>query len=202
MKWCRLLIFVILLVLPGQALADIYMYIDSGGVVHFTNVPTSSDYKLYIRELPEGRNNLQRSSSFNRRNTSQDTGRFDSEISMAAEKFGLEPSLVKAVIEVESAFDPHAVSRKGAKGLMQIMPDNYTSLGISDPFDPYQNIMGGTLYLKQLFNRYSGKLPLVLAAYNAGPSAVDRYKAIPPFNETRRYVRKVMQRYSLYNSSF
>ncbi|MFO7886046.1 MAG: lytic transglycosylase domain-containing protein [Desulfobacteraceae bacterium] len=202
MKWCSLLIFVVVLALPGQALADIYMYIDSDGVVHFTNVPTSSNYELYIRELPEGRNNLQRSSPFNRRNTSQDTSRFDSEISMAAEKFGLEPSLVKAVIEVESAFDPHAVSRKGAKGLMQIMPDNYNALGISDPFDPFQNIMGGTLYLKRLFNRYSGKLPLVLAAYNAGPSAVDRYNAIPPFNETKSYVRKVMQRYSLYNSSF
>lgn len=176
--------------LPWQVSADIYMFIDSSGVVHFTNVPTSNDYKLYIRERPV------------RGKQSGNTGRFDSEINKASRRFGVDSSLVKAVIAVESDFNPKAVSKKGAKGLMQIMPGNYKSLSISDPFDPSQNIMGGTLYLKRLFVRYNGKLPLVLAAYNAGPQAVDRYNTIPPFKETEKYIKKVMERYTLYNSTF
>ena len=110
----------------------------------------------------------------------------------------MDPSLVRAVIKAESDFDPDAVSKKGATGLMQIMPANYKDLMVADPFDPEQNIMGGTRYLKRLMARYDGKLPMVLAAYNAGPNAVDRYNNVPPFNETRRYVTKVMNFYDLY----
>ena len=192
MKIYRLLIVIILLLfsLPWQVSADIYMFIDSSGVVHFTNVPTSTDYKLYIRERPV------------RGKRAGNTGIFDSEISKASRRFGVDSSLVKAVIAVESDFNPKAVSKRGAKGLMQIMPDNYQSLRLSDPFDPSQNIMGGTLYLKRLFARYNGKLPLVLAAYNAGPQAVDRYNTIPPFKETEKYIKKVMERYNIYNSTF
>jgi soluble lytic murein transglycosylase len=105
------------------------------------------------------------------------------------------------VIKVESDFNPEAVSKKGAKGLMQIMPDNFKSLAVKDPFNPSQNIMGGVLYLQRLLKRYEYKLPLVLAAYNAGPEAVDKYKNIPPYEETQNYVKKVMETYSQYKKS-
>ncbi|MBU1342138.1 MAG: lytic transglycosylase domain-containing protein [Proteobacteria bacterium] len=175
--------------LDNPAVADIYTFIDSEGVVHFTNVPTSSDYKLYIRERPK---KIKRWFS---------TQRYDDLIKKAQKKYGVEFSLIKAVIKVESGFNAKAVSKKGAKGLMQIMPDNFKSLLVNDPFNPLENIMGGTLYLQRLLKRYEYKLPLVLAAYNAGPEAVDRYNRIPPFSETQNFVRKVMETYSLYKNS-
>jgi soluble lytic murein transglycosylase len=179
------LLLLVALFLPSWSGADIYMFIDREGMVHFTNVPTSPDYKLYIREKPKP--------------AIKGKGlRFDREIKRAAKAFGVEASLVKAVIKAESDFDPSAVSKRGATGLMQLMPSNYDDFKVSDPFDPGQNIMGGTRYLKRLMNRYQGKIPLVLAAYNAGPDAVDRYKSVPPFKETQRYVNKVMKFYSLY----
>lgn len=168
---------------------DIYTYIDSNGVRIFTNTPTSSDYKLYIREQPE------------KIEPEYDSEQFDEIIQMAQEKFGIEFSLIKAVIKVESGFNPNAVSKVGAKGLMQIMPLNFKTLYIEDPFDPQDNIMGGTRYLLRLMQRYEYKLPLVLAAYNAGPEAVDKYKQIPPYRETENYVRKVMKTYSQYKKS-
>ncbi|MCP4118319.1 MAG: lytic transglycosylase domain-containing protein [Desulfobacteraceae bacterium] len=172
------------LCLPSGAGADIYMFIDSEGMVHFTNAPTSPDYKLYLREEPRPKKDR--------------GGRFDREIRRAARAFGVDASLVKAVIKAESNFDPSAVSKQGATGLMQLMPSNYDDFKVKDPFDPGQNIMGGTRYLKRLMTRYKGKLSLVLAAYNAGPDAVDRYKSVPPFKETQRYVNKVMKYYSIY----
>jgi len=168
--------------------ADIYKYIDSGGIVHYTNTPTSTDYVLYIREKTRGLKNR------------PVTHTYDAIIQKAQVKYGIEFSLIKAVIQVESGFNPRAVSKKGARGLMQIMPENFKKLFVSDPFDPSQNIMGGARYLKQLLTRYDDKLPLALAAYNAGPSAVDRYGRIPPFNETRNYVQKVMTLYSRYKN--
>jgi soluble lytic murein transglycosylase-like protein len=169
--------------------ADIYKYIDSKGVVHYTNTPTSSDFVLYIRETP---------ARIKSRNLFQT---YDAIIQKAQEKYGIEFFLIKAVIHAESGFNPQAVSKKGAKGLMQIMPENYKALSVSDPFDPSQNIMGGTRYLKKLLKRYENKLPLALAAYNAGPEAVDKYKQIPPFRETQDYVQKVMTLYSRYKNT-
>ncbi|HKK89953.1 MAG TPA: transglycosylase SLT domain-containing protein [Desulfobacteraceae bacterium] len=187
---CKLFLIMVLVLVPGQVPADIYMFVDSSGVVHFTNVPTSPEYKLYIRETGEGAM------------STAGAGRFDRHILRAAGKFDVEASLIKAVIEAESGFDPKAKSKKGAKGLMQIMPDNYKALGITDPFDPLQNIMGGTRYLKRLVERYNGRLTLALAAYNAGPDAVDRYRAVPPFKETKQFVSKVMHRYTVYKAKF
>lgn len=173
----------------SSSMADVYMYIDKDGVVNFTNVPTSSDYKIYIRERPK-KTSIRFSSK-----------KYDEMIRKAQKRYGVEFSLIKAVIQVESGFNPKAVSKKGAKGLMQIMPANYKSLSIKDPFNPQQNIMGGVRYLKKLLKRYENKLPLALAAYNAGPDAVDKYQTIPPYAETQNYVRKVMKRYSQYKKT-
>jgi len=101
------------------------------------------------------------------------------------------------MIKVESNFNPRAVSRAGALGLMQIMPKNLKSLKIRDPFDPFQNIMGGTKYLKYLLNRFDDRLSLALAAYNAGPKRVEEHNRIPPFPETQNYVKKVTRYYRL-----
>jgi len=171
------------------AAADIYMYVDKRGVVNFTNVPTSGNYKLFVKELPA------------RIRKSYNTAEYDHLIRKAEEQYDVDFFLIKAVIEAESNFDPDAVSKKGAKGLMQIMPGNFQSLAVQDPFNPAQNIMGGVKYLQELLKRYENKLPLVLAAYNAGPEAVDQYREIPPFEETQNYVRKVMKLYKQYKDS-
>lgn len=170
--------------------ADIYRYIDKNGVLHFTNIPTSSDYELYMREvsIEQAPNPI---GSYLR-------DRYEHVIAEASQRHGVSASLLKAIIKVESDFNPWAVSRKGAKGLMQIMPENFQALNIKNPFDPEENIMGGTRYFKQLLTQFNGKLPLALAAYNAGPKRVNRYNRIPPIKETENYVEKVMKYYYLF----
>lgn len=186
---CCSWIAICLIVLPAlPAAADIYMYIDSDGVMHFTNVPTTSDYRIYIKERPK------------RQGNKIDANRFDRYIDEAANLHGVDFPLLKAVIRAESAFDPKAVSKKGALGLMQIMPENLKSFRIYDPFDPWQNIMGGTRYLKALIQRFDGQVPLALAAYNAGPRTVDTHRGIPPIPETEAYVKKVMKFFYLYKN--
>jgi len=166
--------------------ADIYLFIDSQGVLHFTNAPTSSQYTLYIKERPK---------------PATPTKKYDGIIQEASNTFGLSFSLLKAMIKVESDFDSRAVSKKGALGLMQIMPQNLQAFNIREPYDPKDNIMGGARYFKSLIERFEGKLPLALAAYNAGPTIVDKYRDIPPFKETQDYVKKVMKYFYLYKNS-
>lgn len=108
---------------------------------------------------------------------------------------GLEPRLVRALIQVESAWNPAAVSRVGAVGLMQLMPATASLLQVSDPYDPGENVRGGTAFLRRMIDRFDGRLELALAAYNAGPEAVERYGGIPPYAETRNYVRRVLHLY-------
>ena len=121
--------------------------------------------------------------------------KYDHFIMAASERHGIEFPLLKAIIKAESDFNPKAVSKKGAKGLMQIMPFNFKALKINDPFDPWENIMGGTTYFKQLLDRFEGKLKLALAAYNAGPQRVEESGSIPPIKETEEYVRRVIKYY-------
>jgi soluble lytic murein transglycosylase-like protein len=115
--------------------------------------------------------------------------------SEAALRHGLDPGLVLAVAAVESGLRPEAVSPKGAQGLMQLMPTTARELGVRNPFDPAANLDGGSRYLKDLIHRYDGDLTKALAAYNAGAGAVERHKGVPPYRETRDYVKKVLQRY-------
>jgi soluble lytic murein transglycosylase-like protein len=117
---------------------------------------------------------------------------FDDLIAAAAGRHNVDPALVKAVVQAESNFSPLAVSHAGAKGLMQLMDDTSRQLGVTNPFDPEQNIDGGARFLRQLLDRYSGDVSLALAAYNAGPGAVDRWGGLPPYSETQTYVPRVL----------
>ena len=187
-KICKIIFFVTIfsIITAGSSVyADIYMYIDEDGVTHFTNAPTSNEheYKIYIKEKTAV------SKKF------YSTDKYDHFIADASEQTGVDSRLLKAMIKAESDFDPRAVSRKGAMGLMQIMPENFKMLNIENPFDPWQNIRAGAEYFQRMYERFNGKLALSLAAYNAGPTAVDRYKRIPPYQETEEYVRRVLRYY-------
>jgi soluble lytic murein transglycosylase len=172
--------------LPGAALAEVYAYTDSRGVLHFADTPRHAGFKL----RPDPGRPLER------------PRQYDGIIVRAGESHGVAPGLVKAVVHAESNFKQRAVSAKGAQGLMQLMPETARSLGLDDPFDPWQNIFGGTQYLGNLIQRYSGDLNLALAAYNAGASAVAHYGGVPPYQETRGYVKRVLSLYRRYDADF
>ena len=177
------LLLILLMVLLGTiaepALADIYRYVDEDGVIHFSNTPTHYRFRLYIRET-----NLDYRAYFDR---------YDRIITRAARKHGVDNSLVKAVIRAESDFDKNAVSRKGAQGLMQLMPETAKELAVKDSFDPHENINAGVRYLKRQLDNFQNNVPLALAAYNAGENAVRRYGRIPPYKETRTFVDRVLR---------
>lgn len=177
--------------------ADIYRYVDRNGVVHFSNAPTTPGYQVYLREKPSAP--LQTASYRVRRTpyVSRD-GNYDRYIAEAARTHGVSFSLIKAVIRAESNFDPYAVSRVGACGLMQIMPPTARDLGISDPFDPRENILGGTRYLSHLLNQFAGSVPHALAAYNAGPARVQSANGVPRIEETRDFVQRVLKYWKQY----
>ncbi len=162
--------------------ADVYQYIDANGTISLTNVPSDGRYR---------RIDLQS----NRLHPMMSERELEPMISRYSRQHRLHPALIRAVIKAESDFDPLAVSRAGAVGLMQLMPHTAARMEVRDSYDPEDNIGGGTKYLRQLLDRFRGNLPLALAAYNAGEHVVDRYRALPPIHETRQYVSKVLRYY-------
>jgi soluble lytic murein transglycosylase-like protein len=186
---------------PNRASAGngFYRYEDSRGVVHFTNVQWDRRYTK-LRELPK----LQLFPS--QRDTARfrparDAKRFDPLVARVGREEGVPPALVKAVIHAESAFNPRAVSHKGAMGLMQLMPRTAKYLGVQQPFVPEHNVEGGARYLRRLRERF-GNWTMALAAYNAGPEAVSRFGGVPPYRETQTYVRRVLTYYRTYHPQF
>lgn len=122
--------------------------------------------------------------------------RFSSMVEMVAKEHNVDPKLIRAVIEQESRFNPNAISASGAIGLMQLMPGTARDMGVKDPLNPLENIRGGTKYLSSLLNRYQGNVVLALSAYNAGPTNVNRFGGLPPFRETRNYVKEIVRKLS------
>ena len=169
-----------------SASADIYRYKDERGVWHFTNIRSDKRYKLYIRSYSK--------------KPLEYIKDFDGIIKQASKRFSVEPSLIKAVIRAESAFDHRAVSRKGAEGLMQLMPQTANAMDVEDTFNPEENIFGGTRYLSLMLERFRNDIRLAVAAYNAGPESVEEYKGVPPFPETKSFVEKVLRFYKQYNT--
>jgi hypothetical protein len=184
------ILFVALLLAMPAAAADIYKYEDGEGVLHFTDAPTDHRYKIFMRDIKKDR---QLRTSFRLAGCAVNSAEFDPIINFCALKYGVDKSLVKAVIHAESGYDPNAVSAKGASGLMQLMPQTAKSLKVANTFDPADNIRGGVRYLKFLLDTFRGDVTLALAAYNAGLSRVAQYNGVPPYGETRNYVAKVMQ---------
>ena len=164
-------------------LADIYRYQDEQGVWHYTNIKNDARYRLYIKS-PEER-------------AIEYIEKYTEIIDQASDMFDVEPSLIKAVIKAESGFNHKAVSHKGAQGLMQLMPATAELLRVNDPFDPTENIFGGTRYLRKMLDRF-GHMELAVAAYNAGPEAVKSHNGIPPYQETRTFVQRVIKYYNGY----
>lgn len=166
----------------------IYRAVDRNGTLVFTNVPTESRFRRIEpsevwprRQVPE--TELERA------------------IRQHAKEHRVSPALVRAVIKAESDFNPDAVSRAGAMGLMQLMPKTASHLDVHDPYNPTDNIRGGTRYLRYLLDRFKGNVQLALAAYNAGETRVEQYRALPPYQETREYVAKVMRFYKIFSNS-
>lgn len=184
--------------IPVATHAELYTFVDENGVVHFTNIR---------RDPPEEPRQLEQTSNtfawtdylgITRRVHRVDVTTYDGLIQEAAAYYSLPAALVKAVVAAESAFEPSAVSPAGAQGLMQLLPKTAASMQVRDVFDPKDNIFGGARYLRLMANQFQGDLRLITAAYNAGPGAVKQAKGIPPFEETRRYVKRVLALYEHY----
>lgn len=167
-------------------MADVYKYVDDNGIVHLNNVPINPKFKVLIKE---------RSVPFI---PGTDFTKYDSLITEAALKYRVDYTLVKAVIKAESNFNHKAVSKKGAKGLMQLMPRTASVLGVNDCFHPEDNIIGGIRHLGYLIDLFNGDITLALTAYNAGEGAVTKHRGIPPYPETRIYIRRVLDNYNRY----
>lgn len=181
---------------PAEAGDAVYRFVDARGVLHFTNAPVDPRFE---RDDPVRIEGLAIAPP---RRVKVPTERdYDHLILEVAALHGVEPGLVKAVIAAESNFRPHAVSRVGAQGLMQLMPATAADLGVERPFGVVENIDGGVRYLRAMLDRF-GDVARALAAYNAGPGAVDRYHGVPPYAETRAYIKRVLEYHRRYQADF
>ncbi len=186
-----LLVIMLVLFTGLESHADIYKYISDDGTVYFTNAPIERNGTVVVKE----KRSYQRPNK-EYKNVYVDRENFHNMAEERARRHNIDPQLVKAVIKAESNWNPNAVSPKGALGLMQLMPLTASIMGVSNPFNPEDNIDGGIRYLKYLLQKFNGNITLALAAYNAGPKLVDRIKNIPPIPETITYVRRVINYYS------
>jgi soluble lytic murein transglycosylase-like protein len=191
-----------LALLPQRARADIYRFVDRDGVEHYTNIqPNARGWQRVLRT-----SNARRGPRANVAGTVMPPDpdrvrRYDMHIREAARLYVLPEEFIRAVMHVESNFYKEAVSSKGAIGLMQLMPGTASEMGVVDPFDPRQNVLGGARFLRVLANRFGGDLMLTVAAYNAGQGAVEKYGGIPPYAETRQYVQAVLTSYYAYRAA-
>jgi hypothetical protein len=184
------LVFTMVLFSALDAHADIYKHISEDGIIFFSNTSLGAHSKVVVRER-----NLPRQSNRDA-NTVYSRETFKAFVEEKARRYNIDPQLINAVIRAESNWNPGAVSRKGALGLMQLMPSTASLLGVTNPFDPLENIEGGVRYLSHLIERFGGNPILALAAYNAGPGLVERKGAVPSIPETVAYVRRVMEYYN------
>ncbi len=184
---------------------DIYVYTSEDGQIHLTNVPSGNNYKILVAEpqhTPEAVTATPKPKRNTRAADSSGNLQYKQIIEESARANGLDSALIHAVISVESRYNAKAVSAKGAVGLMQLMPKVASQYGVTDLFDPAQNIRGGARYLRDLLGLFNGDLSLALAAYNAGEAAVFRYgNRIPPFRETSKYVPRVLNFYRKYQAN-
>ncbi len=193
----------------ASAHGAIYSYRDDTGRLFLTDNPPNSKYKIIVTtikdregpDLPKNVGNPVLAEMAPQKVLLPNDETFSSIINEAAKFHGLDPYLIKAVIKVESDFDPNIVSSKGAQGLMQLIPSTARLMNCNDPFDPYQNIMGGAKYLQAMLSKFRSNLDLALAAYNAGPGRVEQYSGVPPFRETRNYVKKVNHYYRQFRAN-
>lgn len=189
------------LIIPLDTFADIYQWVDDAGVIHFTNIPSENKFKRIIKEDTGRRSKINKryiGSYISASSVPNQTEDYSDYIHTVSEKYQIDPALVKAIIKAESNFRANAVSKKGAKGLMQLMPQTANELNVKNSFNPEENIEGGVRYLKYLLEIFGGDLSLSLAAYNAGPELVRRLGKVPSIKETKDYVRRVL---SLYNGT-
>lgn len=195
----RTLLLIAVILLSGfGAHADIYKYEAEDGTIYFTNSPLNAKGKVIVKE---GRRSTKHDKDNPQKDNEQQSAPYSrgSYRSIAEDKalqYNIDPQLIKAVIRVESNWNPYAVSPKGALGLMQLMPSTAVLLGVVNPFDPVENIDGGVRYLKYLIEKFGGSLTLALAAYNAGPKLVEKRGGVPSIPETVAYVKKVLAYYS------
>jgi hypothetical protein len=185
-------LFLSVLLISSLSSAGIYRYEDENGVIHFTNCPRDPKFKLYLRESKDDVG--EELGSF----ITTDSKNYDELISELSNKYQVDFALVKAIIRAESGFNPQAISRKGAKGLMQLMPETALRMNVSNIFNPRENIEGGVRYFKYLLSLFNNDLRLSLAAYNAGENLVSDLRTIPPYRETVDYVRRVLNYYQSY----
>jgi soluble lytic murein transglycosylase-like protein len=179
---------------PAEARSKIYTYVDADGIKQYTDLPDNNRYKLLVLSPQD----MTQSGQYYDLSLIARATQFDSIIEKAAVSAAVEPNLLRAVIVVESGFNSRAVSKRGAVGLMQLMPATATRFGVSNPYDPKQNVHAGARYLKFLIDRFGQDIRLALAAYNAGEEAVDRNGGrIPPFAETMAYVPRVLKIYRM-----